>query len=183
MRNGVRPAGAAAALLLLGCAAAPARAADLGTLDCVVTTLDPAVRKEIETDTARNLTESGHRPSYAATVGSGIGTAAAECARTHGWSPTAVRAASIFALAKLGLPIAQRVVSERGFDPAVLEDAFQALPDDVRSRPLTATETQALVRSVVTDEAQQTRENAELLAEFFAFLNSVQYASIAFANA
>jgi hypothetical protein len=35
----------------------------------------------------------------------------------------------------------------------------------------------------VTEEAKQTRENAELLAEYFAFLSSIQYASYDFSQA
>jgi len=80
-------------------------------------------------------------------------------------------------LAKLGLPVAQRIVGEHGFDAAALEDQFQALPEETRDRALTAAENQELIKAAVTDEAKQTRENAELLAEFFAFLSTIQYAA------
>ncbi len=48
---------------------------------------------------------------------------------------------------------------------------------------LTVQEMQALVRNAVTDEAKQTRENAELVAEYFAFLSTIQYASYQFSQA
>jgi hypothetical protein len=170
----------AAALLMW---AGSAQAADLGTIDCVGQKLDTAVRAQIEADAARNLDESGKRPSYDPSVGNGLRTAAATCAKEHGWSAAAAKAAGLYALAKIGLPVAQRVVGERGFDAAELEDQFQALPDDVRNRPLTAQENQGLVRDAVTDEAQQTRENAELLGEYFAFLGTIQYAAFDFSGA
>lgn len=170
---------AIAALLL---AAMPAHAADLSTLDCVAAKLDAAVRSQIEADAARNLGESGKRPSYDASVGKGLSAAAAKCATENKWSAAAAKAAGIYALAKLGLPVAQRIVGEHGFDAAALEDRFQALAEDVRNRPLTAAENQGMIRESVTEEAQQTRENAELLAEYFAFLSTLQYAAWDFAR-
>ena len=163
--------------------AAPACAADLSTIDCVTRKLDIAVRTQIESDAARNLAESGKRPSYDPTIGKGLSEAAGACAKQHKWSAAAARAAGIYAIAKLGLPVAQRVVGERGFDAAALEDQFQALPEETRSRVLTAADNQALIRVANTDEAQQTRENAELLAEYFGFLSTIQYASFDFSQA
>lgn len=177
MRSAIAMAGA---LLAFG---VPAHAADLATLDCVAQKLEAPIRAQIQADAERNLGESGKRPSYDSSVGLGIRTAAAICAKEHGWSPAAAKAAGQYALARIGLPIAQRVVGERGFEPAALEDQFQALPEDVRNRPLTAEENQALIRAAVTEEAQQTRENAELLGEFFAFLGTVQYAAFEFSGA
>lgn len=177
----MRGAGLAAAMLLAG--AGSAHAADLGTIDCVGQKLDAAVRAQIEADAARNLSESGKRPSYDPSVGNGLRTAAAGCAKEHGWSAAAAKAAGLYAVAKIGLPVAQRVVGERGFDAAELEDRFQALPEEVRNRPLTAEENQGLVRDAVTEEAQQTRENAELLGEYFAFLGTIQYAAFDFSGA
>lgn len=169
------------AALLLAASALPAQAADLATLDCVVGKLD-AARSQIEAEVARNLAETGKRPTYDPAVKTALRDAAAACATEHEWAAPATAAASIYALAKIGLPIAQRVVAERGFDPAALEDQFQALPEETRNRVLTAAENQALIRAAVTDEEKQTRENAELLNEFFSFLSTVQYASQAFSQ-
>jgi hypothetical protein len=166
-----------AALLALGAGTLPARAADLATIDCVAGKLDAALKAQIEADAARNLGEAGKRPSYDPSVSRGLNDAATACAKDNGWLPAATKAAGIYALAKIGMPVAQRVVAERGFDPAALEDQFQALPEDTRNRVLTAAENQDLIRAAVTDEAKQTRENAELLAEFFAFLSTLQYAA------
>jgi len=177
----MRRAGLAAVAALAW--AVPANAADLATIDCVGQNLEAPVRAQIEADAARNLAESGKRPSYDPSVGEGLRTAAAACAKEHGWSAAAAKAAGLYALAKIGLPVARRVVDEHAFDAAALEDRFQALPAETRNRPLTAEESQALVREAVTDEAQQTRENAELLAEYFAFLGTIQYAAFDFSEA
>lgn len=168
--------------LLIGLAA-PAHAADLATIDCVSGKLDAAVRAQLEADAARNLAESGKRPSYDPSVAKGLGTAARACAAAHGWSPGARRAASVYALARIGLPVAQRVLGERGFEPAGLEDQFQALPEEARNKPLTAEDARKLVIAAVPDEERQTRENAELLNEFFAYLSTLQYASVDFSQA
>jgi hypothetical protein len=172
---------ACAALLLL--APLPARAADLATIDCVAGKIAAGLTARLHADVSRNMAESGKRPSYDPAVSGGIAGAAAACATEHAWSEAAVKAARVYTLAKLGMPVAQRVIGERGFDAAALEDRFQALGEEARNRPLTAEESQALVRESVTDEAQQTRENAELLAEYFAFLSTIQYASFAFSQA
>lgn len=161
----------------------PAHAADLKTINCVIDKLQPALTTQIEADVTRNLNESGKKPSYDPAVASGLRIAAAACATENKWSVAAVSAARIYTLAKLGWPIAQRVVGEKGFDAAQLEDQFQALSEEVRDRPLTAQETKDLVIAAVTDEAKQTRENAELLNEFFAFINTIQYAAHDFAQA
>ena len=152
---------ATAALLAL---AAPAHAADLATIDCVAGKLSPVVAAKLHADVSRNMTESGKRPSYDPAVGGSIASAAAACGLEHNWSEAAIKAARIYTLARLGMPVAQRVIGERGFDAAALED-------------------QELVKGSVTEEAKQTRENAELLAEYFAFLSTIQYASFAFSQA
>ena len=167
----------------LGLVALPAHAADLATIDCVIAKLQPALTTLIETDVTRNLGESGKRPTYDPAIGSGLRIAAAACAIEHKWSEAAISAARIYTLAKLGWPIAQRVVAEKGFDAAALEDQFQALPEEARNRPLTTTEAQGLVMASVTDEAKQTRENAELLNEFFLFASTIQFAAFDFSQA
>lgn len=163
--------------------AAPAHAADLATIDCVAGKLAPAVTAKLHADVSRNMVESGKRPSYDPAVGGSIASAAAACGLEHDWSEAAIKAARVYTLAKLGLPIAERVIGERGFEAATLEDRFQALPEETRNRPLTAAENQELIKGSVTDEAKQTRENAELLAEYFAFLSTIQYASFDFSQA
>lgn len=162
--------------------AAPAAAADLATMDCVVGKLKPALQAQIEADVTRNLAAAA-KPSYDPSVATGLSNAAEECAVENKWSPAAVQAARIYTLAKIGWPIAQRVVGEKGFDAAMLEAQFQTLPEETRNRPLTTEEMQQLVISSVTEEAQQTRENAMLLNQFFSMLNTMQYASVQFAGA
>jgi hypothetical protein len=157
--------------------AAPAHAADLSTMDCVGEKLDAAVRTQIEADVTRNLGESGKRPSYDPSVSKGLSTAAGACAAAHKWSPAAAKAAGTYALARIGMPIAQRVIKEHGFDPDAFEAAFQALPHKTRDKPLATADLQKLVVSLVTDEAQQTRENAELVGEYLLFLSTLQYAA------
>jgi hypothetical protein len=171
---------ATAAVLAL---AAPAHAADLATIDCVAGKLSPVVTAKLHADVSRNMAESGKRPSYDPAVGGSIASAAAACGLEHNWSEAAIKAARIYTLARLGMPVAQRVIGERGFDAAALEDQFQTLPEEARNRPLTPAENQELVKGSVTEEARQTRENAELLAEYFAFLSTIQYASFAFSQA
>jgi hypothetical protein len=168
---------------LLAPLAATGGAADLATIDCVGDHLDAATRERLVADVERNLLESGKRPSYAPEVSQGIAAASARCMTDRGWSVEASRSAGIYALAKLGLPVAQRVLADKGFDPAALEDQFQALPQEVRDRPITAAETQQLLKDAPLAEEQQTRENAEMLGEYFAILNTLQYAATRFPQA
>lgn len=170
----------ASALLLL---ATPAYAADLATIDCAAGKVGKETVAKLHADVARNMAESGKRPSYDPAVGGGIASAAAACGLEHDWSAAAVKAARIYTLAKLGLTVSLRVIGERGFDAAALEDRFQSLPEEARNRPLSAAESQELIRGSITEEAKQTRENAELLAEYFAFLSTIQYASFDFSQA
>ncbi|UZK67248.1 hypothetical protein [Sphingomonas sp. M1-B02] len=163
--------------------AAPAQAADLATIDCVAGKVDAAIVARLHADVARNLAETGKRPNYDPAVGAGIARAAAACATEYEWSEAAVKAARVYTLAKLGMSVAERVMGERGFEPAALEEQFQALPEESRNRPLTAEENQGLVRAAVTDEAKQTREYAEMVNEYFAFLSTIQYASFDFSQA
>jgi hypothetical protein len=163
--------------------AVPAHAADLATIDCVAGKIGKEAAARLHADVSRNMTESGKRPSYDPAVGGSIASAAAACGLEHNWSEAAIKAARVYTLAKLGLSVAQRVIGDRGFDAAELEDRFQALAEETRNRPLTAAESQDLIKGSVTDEAKQTRENAELLAEYFAFLSTIQYASFDFSQA
>ena len=173
----------AAALALALVAAFPARAADLSTIDCVSQKLEMAVRTQIEGDVTRNLAESGKRPSYEPSVAAGLRASAEICAKANGWSAAAAQAAARYTLARIGMPAAQRVLAKRGFDPGDLESQFQSLAEDKRNRPLSTADMQALVIASVKDEAKQTRENAELLSEYFQFLSTLQYASYDFSSA
>jgi hypothetical protein len=157
-------------------AAQAAQASDPSAIGCVADNIDAAVRAQIAADVERNLSEGGKRPSYDPSVGRGLNDAASACATANGWPGGAARAAGIYALASIGLPVAKRVVAARGFDPGALDDLYRTLPEATRNRALTAAETQGLIRQAVTEEAQQTRENAELLAEYFAFVNTLEYA-------
>ncbi|MHA6720355.1 hypothetical protein ACX40Y_13005 [Sphingomonas sp. RS6] len=169
-----------AALTVL--AAPAAQAADPSSIGCVAEKVDAAVRAQIAADVARNLSDVGKRPSYDPSVGRGLNDAASACATANGWPGSAARAAGIYALASIGLPVAKRVVSAKGFDPEALDALYRALPEETRSRALTADETQGLIREAVTEEAMQTRENAELLAEYFAFVNTLEYAARQFSE-
>jgi hypothetical protein len=162
---------------------APARAADLATIDCVIGKLKPALTQQIEKDITRNMGEAAVRPTYDPAVGSGISIAAKECADANKWSEAALEAARVYTLAKLGQPIAEKFVAAQGFDAGELEAQFDALPEDARNRPLTTVEMQGLVIASVTDEAKQTRANAALLNKYFLFLSTVRYAAWQFSEA
>lgn len=165
-------------------AAAPAaHAADLATIDCVIGKLKPALTQQITTDITRNMADAtALRPSYDDAVGSGISIAAKECATEHKWSEAALEAARVYTLAKIGQPIAEKAVSDQGFDIGGLEAQFDALPEDTQNRPLTTVEMQGLVIASVTDEAKQTRANATLLNKYFLFLSTVRYAAWQFSQ-
>lgn len=163
--------------------AAPAQAADLATIDCVIEKLQPALKELIDTEVTRSFAEGAARPTFDPAVSSGLGVAAKACAIEHKWSEAAATAARNYALGKLGLPIAEKFVAGKGFDPAELETQFGALDEEVRNRPLTKEEMQALVIASVTDEDKQTRENAALLNSYYLMLSAVQYAAWNFSQA
>ncbi|RYY26429.1 MAG: hypothetical protein EOP62_09840 [Sphingomonadales bacterium] len=172
-----------ALLLPLSALAAPVQAADLATIDCVIDKLQPALKTQIEADVTRNFTENVLRPTYDAAVGSGLRIAAAGCATEHKWSEAAVAAARVYTLAKLSQPIAEKFVTDKGFDTAALETEFGTLAEEVRNRPLTNEEMQQVVIASVSDPEKQTRENASLLNKYFLVLSSVQYAAWDFSQA
>jgi hypothetical protein len=163
--------------------AAPAHAADLGTIDCVIAKLQPALSAQINADITRNMGEKALRPTYDPSVGSGIAVAARDCAQENKWSVAAMDAARVYTLAKIGQPIAEKYVADHGFVPAELETRFDALPEETRNRPLTTQEMQALVIGSVTDDAKKTPANALLLNKYFLFLSTVQYAAAQFSRA
>lgn len=169
----------AAALL----AATPACAADLATIDCIAGKVELPIRAQIAIDVERNLTEMGKKHSYDPRVLAAIGLAATRCAEENKWPEAALVPARLYALATLGWPTAQRIATERGFDMAALEETWSGLAEDMRNRPLPQAEYETLVKGFVTDEALQTRENAELVSECFGFLSIIQYSSFDFSQA
>lgn len=171
------------AALMAAALAAPAQAADLATIDCVIGKLAGPDRADRQGRHAQHGEGAAVRPTYDPAVGSGISIAAKECADAHKWSEAALEAARVYTLAKLGQPIAEKAVVDQGFDPNELETRFDALPEDARNRPLTTEEMQQLVIASVTDEAKQTRANAALLNKYFLFLSTVRYAAWQFSQA
>jgi len=172
----------AAALVLATATPAFAAPADPASIVCVGQKLDAAVKAQLAADVERNLAAAGQRPRYSPAVTRGLNDATTACANERGWSGAAATASGVYALAEVGLPVAKRIVQAKGFDPAALDQQFAALPEEVRRKPLTPKATQDLIRAAVTDEAQQTRANAELLAQYFAFLNTLEYASADFSR-
>ncbi len=172
----------AAVLALATATPAFAGPADPATIGCVAQKLDAAVKAQLAADVEQNLANAGQRPKYSSAVTRGLNDATTACANERGWSGAAASASGVYALAEVGLPVAKRVVQAKGFDPAALDQQFAALPDEVRRKPLTPKATQDLIRAAVTDEAQQTRANAVLLAQYFAFLNTLEYASADFSR-
>lgn len=174
--------GIATAVVLAFATPAVAAPADPASIVCVGQKLDAAVKAQLAANVERNLANPAQRPSYDPAVTRGLNDATTACANERGWSGAAATASGVYALAEIGLPVAKRVVQGRGFDPAALDQQFAALPETVRRAPLTAKATQDLIRASVTDEAQQTRANAQLLAQYFAFLNTLEYASADFSR-
>lgn len=164
-------------------AAAPAQAADLATIGCVVEKLQPALKTQIEADVTRNFGEPVFKLSYNETSLSGVRMAVATCAIEHKWSNAAANAARVYTLAKLSQPIAEKFVTDKGFDTAELETNFGALPEEMRNRPLSTKEMQKVVIASVTDETKQTRENAALLNKYFLVISTLQYAAWDFSQA
>ncbi|MES2443483.1 MAG: hypothetical protein V4574_11695 [Pseudomonadota bacterium] len=169
-------------LSLLAGAAMPAQAADLATLGCVTDKLELPVRAQIVLDVERNLAESGKKHSYAPRVLAAVRTAATACAAEHGWPEPALRPAMLYTLATLGWPTAQKVAAERGLDTAALEEAWNALPEETRNRPLTSEANQQLAEASGGGD-DQSPEKAELVGEFFGYLNLMQFTSYDFSQA
>jgi hypothetical protein len=172
----------AAALGLLTLAG-PARAADLATLGCVEGKLGATVREQVAQDVERNLGVTDKRSSYSPPVVQALKDAGAACATEHSWTAAAARPAILFTLAKLSLPVVQRVASERGLDTAELEALFLALPDERRNKPLTNDDYRALADAAVPEGEARTREMGALVRTFFEFQSILQYASLDFAGA
>ncbi|RYD56168.1 MAG: hypothetical protein EOP60_05350 [Sphingomonadales bacterium] len=171
------------AVFLMAVVAAPAHAADLATIDCVIGKIQPALKDQIEGDVTRSFSEGTPRPAFDAAVNTGLAAAAKACAIEHGWSEAAATAARDYALAKLGMPIAEKFVAEKGFETAELETQFGSLAEETRNRQLSKEEMQQLVIASVTEEAKQTRENAALLNKYYLMLSTVQFASWNFSQA
>jgi len=169
-------------LLCLSAFAAPAHAADLSTIGCIAEKLPLTVKAQIVVDVERNLTETGTKHSYAPAALQAVRAAANACASENKWPDAAVRPAMLYTLAKLGWPTAQRVATARGLDPAALEEAWGALPEETRNVPLTA-EVNGQLADAVVAQADRTPEKAELVGEFFGFLSLIQYTSYEFSQA
>lgn len=171
------------AVFLLSAIAVPAYAADLATIDCVVRKIQPALKEQVEGDVTRSFTDNTPRPIFDSIVNTGLSAAAKACAIEHKWTPAAATAARDYALAKLGMPIAEKFITEKGFETAELETQFGLLPEETRNRQLTKEEMQQLVIASVPEEAKQTRENAALLNKYYLMLSTVQFASWNFSQA
>ncbi|MEZ0243126.1 MAG: hypothetical protein ACAH11_07095 [Sphingomonas sp.] len=163
--------------------AAPAQAADLATIGCIASRIELPVRAQVAIDVERNLNSPGAPATYDPRVTAALNLAGKICADQNGWSEAALKPAMLYALASLGWPTAQKIATERGFDMGALEDAWAAVPEEKRNHPLVQTDYQELIRGFITDEALQTRENAELVKQCFGFLSVIQYSSYAFSQA
>lgn len=164
-------------------AAAPAHAADLATIDCIAGKIEIPIKALLAIDVERNLTEQGKPARYEPRVLAAVNAGAAQCAKEHGWPEAALQPARLYAIATIGWPTAQKFATDKGFDMGALEEAWSALPEETRNQPLPPTEYQALIRGFITDEAKQTRENAELIKQCIGFLSTIQYSSYQFSQA
>ena len=162
--------------------AAPAHAADLGTIGCTVDKLDDATREQIGKDVEAGLSEGGTPPANSAATAA-LRDAVSACATEHGWPQAALRPAALYARTRVGWPTAQRIAAERGLDPAVLETVWLTLPEEVRNVPLTTETLRELADAAIPEGEQRTQEMGLLVGRFFQFLSVMQYASYDFSQA
>jgi len=162
--------------------AVPAHAADLATIGCVADKLTPEVGEKLSADIERNLRESGKKHSYDPAVTQGLKDAATACSTENGWPQTALRPAMLYTIARAARPIADKVATERGLDPAVLEEVWGKLPEETRNRPVTP-EVNRTLSEATAGQGDQSPGSAELVGEFFGFLSMMQYCSYDFSQA
>lgn len=170
-------------LVVLAGLAAPARAADIATIDCIEEKLPLTLSAQLVLDVERNLTETGKPPSFSPEVVEGLKAAAIVCAQDHGWPQAALQPATLYARARISWPVAQRIASEKGLDPAVLESVWLGLSEETRNAPLTVDSYRQLADAAIPEGEQRTREMGELIGEFFQLLSVMQYCSYQFSQA
>lgn len=163
--------------------AGPALAADLSTIGCVDAKLPITARAQLLLDIERNLTESGKKHSFDPGVVQALKAAAELCATDNGWSQAAIEPAVQYTRARLGWPVAQRLASERGLDPAVMESVWGTLPEEQRNAPLTVDSYRELADAAIPEGDQRTAEMGEFVVEFFSMLSVMQYSTFEFSKA
>ena len=119
---------------------APARAADIVTIDCVAKLLDPATTNSVSDDfQARIESAQNGLPDLPPQKGSAsdpavraeVTNAAARCGDAYGWTLAARIAAGEYTFEKLALPLFEAPVRNDGIDPgqiARLSKGLRALP-------------------------------------------------------
>lgn len=161
---------------------APAHAADLATIGCAEDKLDAPMQEKIAGEVAQNLHTTGQKHVYSPQVLGAIKQAVLACANEHHWPTSAEKPVMLYTLARLAYPVARRMVDDRGLDSGALEAAWYMLPPDTREKPMTP-EVNRQLSEATKDSPDQSPEAAELVGEFFGYLNIMEYCSYDFSQA
>ncbi len=110
--------------------AAPARAADIKTIDCVVARLDPVAVATMRSG-QRDIVEK--RPvRQIDSARAALDAATGQCGKENRWSDAAVDIAYDFTFATIVLPVIEDAMRADGNDPQRAERAFQTLTVEQR---------------------------------------------------
>lgn len=162
-----------------------ASAADEATLSCVEGKLDAAAKARISSyvDGVMRIPPDGTL-RQSPEVQADLGVAMHACARQHGWSDAAAKAAGGYALAKIGLPAAAAALAGFNIDPVKAEAIYAALPLETRETPLSDGEHRDVIRDIALAALDQglikTAYEARVMGRYIGYLNARDSSRAAF---
>jgi hypothetical protein len=147
---------------------APARAADIKTIDCVQKTLDASTVQVLLTDVDRNF-QNIDTQTYSEATANGMRVAAQACRTKYAWSDKASEASILYALFMIANPSIRRHAAAAGLDYAKLESRFMALSEIERADALQEAVLDKLATGAL-DANEMTNGNAKVAGAVFGFL-------------
>lgn len=154
---------------LLG--AAPASAADVTTLDCVVKQMPASLRVDIVADVNRQIAAEAADPDPALLTP--LKAVAESCQRVNGWSDAATKAAAAYLHHSTALVPIIDAMQAHGIDSLRVLGIYHALPESVRSRRLDEDTMRGVIEKVVDAGMIDDREEALLLGRAIAYANLI----------
>jgi hypothetical protein len=111
---------------LVAITAQPAHAADPGTINCILDTLDEPTQRAL-LNHAENIVQEKSGGKLDDAANARFGAAADTCAKQFGWSEKARTAAIFYTFVKSGVPAYEAGVRADGFDVVAVEKVIRAL--------------------------------------------------------
>ncbi len=157
---------------------APARAADVATLSCVIDKLSPDLRAKLVANYDAHIRDAKVEMDQA--LDGQMVAFADACRAKNGWTENERQSALIWTRSTIALPIGEKYARERGIDVDTIWKIWRAQPVETRSRRLQREDLDKLAAAFQSAGLFNRQGDASVIGVLLAYMSTNEYGRAGF---